>query len=787
MNSNQCSGFVGSTLRPLISLICITSTCLMVSPANAQSLALESGSTLQEIVVTAEKRESTVQKTPFSITAISGQQLEAEGLATIKDVAAETPGISIRSSGPGQTEYEMRGLPSSGGSSATVGLYLNDVPLSAPAASLNGKVTIDPDLFDLNRIEVLRGPQGTLYGSGSMGGTIKLVINEPVMNRFIATAQTIFSGTTGGGFNYGGSAMVNLPMVDDRVAARLVGTYKYTDGWIDRIVVNPFPIGPSGSCGFGSCTRGDVASAPVSQVTPRSNWERLSGGRGSLLFKPTDALSIDMLAMYQGITMGGFSEVDVPPGPDVLAHYQPFNIAEPYTDIIKLYSLTINYDLGFAQLTNATSKWLRDSIWTGDESEVMQSLLSGLYGFPPLLATAYSNADHSQQASEELRLTSNQDGEFQWVVGGFYSNFESIFSQYTVNPAYTAISTGGAAANPNGILYQAYQPYHIKQYAAFGDASYKFTDTVKATVGARWYKYNTELNYEQLGVYTENGNATPFTGSVKANDSGVNPKFNLAYIPNGDLTVYMEIARGFRPGGVNLPIPVPPCTTEPSESYQPDSIWNYEVGEKAKFLDGRMTINSDFYYIVWKNVQQLLTPPCAFPYTANAGTAISYGPELELSAKLTPNLTVDLNGTYTDAHLKDLAASAVGLTIGSTTKLTPGMPLENVPRYTINVSASYDFPVSDTYKVLARIDGTRVGSFYDISYYFQQLPAYTILNARVGLLGGRFVPYVFVDNLVNKHAEVTINTMSWAAPIPSLTRPAITTPRTIGIDLQYRF
>ena len=218
---------------------------------------------LQEIVVTAEKRESTVQKTPFSITAISGEQLIEQGMASVEDVAEQTPGISMKHFAAGQTEYEMRGLPSTGGSSATVGFYVNDVPLAGAAQSVNGKEMIDPDLFDLQRVEVLRGPQGTLYGAGSMGGTIRLITAPPEFNKLSGAVQTEGSYTEHGGFNRGVSGMINLPIMDDRLAVRLVGTSKFNDGWIDRVVVSPFPVGAGGACGFVTCTRGDVLSAPV--------------------------------------------------------------------------------------------------------------------------------------------------------------------------------------------------------------------------------------------------------------------------------------------------------------------------------------------------------------------------------------------------------------------------------------------------------------------------------------------------------------------------------------------
>ena len=267
---------------------------------------------LSEIVVTAEKRASTVQETPISMTALTGDALAQQGIVDLQGIIHDVPGISMRTAGPGQTELEMRGLSSSGGSSATVGYYLDDYPLTPPAAALNGKVVLDPDLFDLNRVEVLRGPQGTLYGAGSMGGTVKLVTNAPNLKEFEGEAEGIGSGTSGGGFNYTGNLMLNMPLIADTVALRLVGTDKYVDGWINRIVEDgdfPVPTGPACPGGWAHCTRGDVAAATPTAVVPRVNWERLQGGRAELLAQPNDALKIDVLAMYQRIRHGRLRRV----------------------------------------------------------------------------------------------------------------------------------------------------------------------------------------------------------------------------------------------------------------------------------------------------------------------------------------------------------------------------------------------------------------------------------------------------------------------------------------------
>src|SRR3984893_2009193 len=255
-------------LREYIGAVLIASSAVaFATSASAQSASTaDSAATLGEIVVTAQKRVSTVQDTPISITAVSGADIQDRGITDVSTLAAATPGVSLKSNGPGQTEIEMRGMTSSGGNSATVGFYLDDIPMTAPAGAQNGKVVIDPTLYDLNRIEVLRCPQGTLYGSGSMGGTVKLITNQPNLTESQGSVESILSGTDGGGFNHNDNFMVNIPIVNDQLALRVVGSEAYTSGWIDRIVANPFPL-PT----HGGASRGDVQAAPIQSRRTGSN------------------------------------------------------------------------------------------------------------------------------------------------------------------------------------------------------------------------------------------------------------------------------------------------------------------------------------------------------------------------------------------------------------------------------------------------------------------------------------------------------------------------------------
>jgi len=742
---------------------------------------------LQEVVVTAEKRASTVQDTPISMTALSGALMQQEGIANLGDVIQTVPGISVRTAGPGQVELEMRGLSSSGGSSPTVGFYLDDFPLSPPAAALNGKVVIDPDLYDLNRVEVLRGPQGTLYGSGSMGGTIKLVTNAPQLDQLSGAVEGIASGTVGGGFNRGGNLMFNAPLVHDTLALRVVLTDKFRDGWINRYVLgedfpvptNPGPCGPAWPAG---CTRGNVLAVTPQQVVPRVNWEHLQGGRASLLWQPNSDLKIDTTVMYQKINMGDYDEFDLPPGiPD--ARYQPFDQGEPIFDLFHLYGLTITDNLGFAQLTSASSYYERTESQNQDDSEALYSVV-GEFGasIPEFYDIPFNETDTTRVLSEEVRLASTTSGPFQWIGGLFYTDFESVFAEYNASVPLAFISTGGAAANPLGIIYQSHNPYHIKQYAIFGEGSYSFTDELKLTAGLRLYKFDSHANEETAGFGSASGNAAPTFNSYSQANSGANPKITLSYESNHDLTLYSTIARGFRPGGINQQIPASICAIS-TETYGPDSTWNYEIGEKARLFDNTVVINSDVYYIQWKEVQQIVNQPCGYPLTENAGDAHSYGPELEVSAALTHELSVTFSGALTHSDL-----TSVNTAISAADpSLVPGLPILNIPKYTETTSINYTRAVLDGYDFTGRLSNSLVGPETDIEYTYAQLPSYDLLGLRFGLVGDRLSAYLFGDNLADKRAELGINTTAFAWTIPSVERVVTNQPRTIGIDINYKF
>jgi outer membrane receptor protein involved in Fe transport len=737
-------------------------------PAAGGSAAADTVSgELGQIVVTAEKRRSTVQKTPISITALSGADLQAAGLTSMLAVAQQVPGLSFKTAGPGQTEFEMRGLTSTGGESPTVGFYLDETALTPPAMAQNGKVVIDPDLYDLNRIEVLRGPQGTLYGAGSMGGTVKLVTNAPDPSRFAANAELIGSGTEGGGFNHTVNAMLNAPL-GSRAALRLVVTDKHVSGWIARDVLDPFPLEIDNST-----QRGNVRAAPIVQQVKRSNWEDLKGGRATLLLQPTDRFSVKTGVVYQSIHQGGPNTIDVPPGDEV--HYQPFAVAEPFQDVFNLYTLDLKYDFDGFQVISATSNWTRRQVQTQDISEAMQFYIGGFLGPPArfpfstsaggLGAGSISEDDYSRQVSEELRVASTGHGPFEWLLGGYYASFRATSHVYSYYDGFTALfGTNNLADNHRAL--------GVDQYALFGEASYRLPNHLKATLGARYFTYHSNSATSVSGI---SANGTSATLYGLAANSGVTPKVNLAYIPNGDLTIYVNVAKGFRPGGPNSPIP-PPCTPAPTQ-FGPDNVWSYELGEKARLFDRRASLNGDVYYERWNDVQQQVSPGCGYKFTTNAGKAKAYGAEIEFAYDLTTGWLISQNLGYTHAT-NSTTVPAAGVVAGDR--------LLDVPQWTANTTLAYRRPLRDALALIARATNSYYGSVQDITFTRNTLPSYDLVGARAGVQSDRWTATLFVDNLTNKQAYLS-DTGALSANISILNRVATNQPRTYGLDLSVTF
>ena len=759
---------------------------------------------LGEVVVTSQKRTSTLQATPVSITAVSGDDLQDSGMTRFSTLAQSTPGVSLKSEGPGQTEIELRGMTSSGGNSPTVGFYLDDIPLTAPAGAQNGKVVIDPTLYDLSRVEVLRGPQGTLYGSGSMGGTVRLITNQPDTTAFGGSIQSTSSGTDGGGFNHSDNVMLNIPLVQDKMALRLVATEAHTSGWIDRVVAYPFPLVSSNGA-----IRGDAAAAPAEKQYPDSNAQQLNGFRATLLWKPTDRLSITPSFFFENSKQDGISAYDSVPGTQ--AHYQPFDIAEPLTDQIAIFSLTTNYSFDAFDVTSSTAYWHRRSRQTEDASEDFNNPDTGVtyaanYGLPnpgyygPAgsgVVYGHEN-DPSAQFSEELRFASKGDGRLNEVGGIFFSNYSATwnFNGTTENPsAYMDLGTFAPATTPH--WFDAKSPTRLVQYAAFGDMTYDITSQLKADIGVRFYHYDYRFSSVITGWGSALGAATPSaSGLITQTGNGANPKVNLSYAFGPSLMVYATAAKGSRPGGGNARYP----TTGPywsavfapynfpggqwPASYRPDSVWSYELGEKAKLFDRRLTVNASVYYEDWRNIQ-LEALPGDWALNINGNRARVYGGEIETRSVLGGGFELALSGSYTHAWVDP----------GLHWQLTPRNKLSDVAPVVGNAVLSYSRALNHVYSLKLQWENAYVGKRYSLAFPYGyslngtyiQLPAYDLTNMRVILQSSDgWDAALFVDNAFNKHAQLE-SLFQENLPSAAFNRIVTNQPRTIGVDLSYRF
>ena len=816
----------------------------------------EESTVIPEIVITATKRESTVQDTPMSVTAISAIDIANKGLTDFNSLAQTVPGIAMRTAGPGQTEFEMRGLNSSGGNTSVVGFYFDETALSSPASAQLGKIVIDPNLYDLNRVEILRGPQGTLYGASSMGGTVKLVPNAPQLGQFVATGETVVSETgSGGGTNFTQNGMVNLPL-GDKVAARIVGSSDSQSGWLNRYV---FADGAVPTDGLTGARPAGFYSAPLAETVTQANASSLDSARASLLWRPVDELSITPALMWQHTHQDGPNAVDVdgsPSHPQVPAnrgHFEIYDTPEPQDDVFTLGSLKIEWQTEHFLVTSATADWKRTTVVSqdGTEENAGPSGLGSLGTASPYDTSAggvgptgpgptgpgVQERDDTQQLSEELRLTSTDKGPFQWLVGYYYQRLKSEWSMWSINPQILAAGIGN--------IYVDYMPQTITQNALFGETSLEFAESWKATVGLRGYKYqynqsNTEwgdftpFGFANLlsGAPTLAGNTAPFDTTASGKATGVNPKFDLSWKMNPEVLWYATIARGFRMGGTDQPftgylttvsptscgapsslavilqcglqqklsatasapggyfapnVQFPNANAEGVPQFNSDSVWNYEVGEKGEFFDRQLMLNVDAYFERW-NDPQIATNIGGFGYTVNGADASILGAELEMWLKLPAGFAFSGNVGYADS--KFLSDSPItgylkGTAIPDTPKFTSSVTLHNVQQLTgalqLTSLLSYNYV------------GGRTNAPYgetitlnNMNELLVHLPSYGLANLRVGIKSDDWTVSLFANNLFNKETlldtQPQINLQSAA-----FTRYIVNQPRTIGLDLSYKF
>jgi outer membrane receptor protein involved in Fe transport len=793
---------------------------------------------LTEITVTATRRSTTVQTTPISITALTADQIASRGIVDVDSLVSSVPDIAVRNTGgPGEMEFEIRGLNSQGGNSSMVGMYLGEIPLSTAMGSQLGKNSMDPGLYDLQRVEVLSGPQGTLYGSSSMGGTIRLIPTAPQLNTYAASTQEVVSGTvSNGGINHQENGMVNLPL-GDTAAVRIVGSFIDDSGWVNRLVLADGTV-PVDTGVFPNVTRpSNFYSAPLQESLNGVNTTRIDSIRVSILWQPMENLTIEPMVMYQSIQQGAPPTVDVngnsthPQVPAVWAHYEVYDAPEPQTDSLSFGSLTMTYQLPFFSLTSATGFWHRNFDDLQDETEQVNSAI-GIPVYDPAgggIGPNYSSKgpgmleqDSSRQLSEEFRIASSAPGPFQWVAGYFYQNLKSEVQTSVLAPQATPI-LGGTALSDNIV------PEDLIQNAVYGNVSWRLSPHFEVTAGFRHYHYSLSETSTEHGLFTPlgaEGLDVPYNAANSTAASGTAPSFTLTYNIDPDHMVYARIGKGFRLGGVSTltgPIPVvaasntnplfasdvanecglqakilltttcnPKTLLQAPTTFSSDSLWSYELGEKSSFFDHRLIANLDAYLEDWYN-PQVATNLAGYGLTVNGGNARIKGVEGQLQALLPGGFDFSLNASYTDA--KFIESSAVS-------GFPAGTQIPDTPKVSGSAVLQWKHPLVDDLSLFGSLEEDYTGNKTDLPFgltatlqnmdqLLVHLPAYAISNFRFGVRGERnggdhWSAALFVNNFTNKHVLLDPQPQI-ALQTSAFERYVINQPLTAGIDVSYAF
>ena len=664
-----------------------------------------------EIIVTATKRDASLQDVPFSINAQTEQAIERANASTIEDLSRNVAGLTVQNLGPGQSQVSVRGVSAGQiardqpGVKEQVGVYLDE---SVVSLSL---FTPDLDLFDLNRVETLRGPQGTLFGSGSVGGTLRYITNQPTTDRVEGKVEGNVNLVDGDDFGGHLKGAVNLPL-SENLAMRAVGYYTRYAGFINAL------------------REGGGVSEDV------NSGERY-GGRFSLLWQPAEGLSITPRVVYQKVTTDGFNRQEVynlyanqftttRPQVTFEERQQYLLLDEAFEDEVKLFDLTMSYDGDTIGLTSVTSYTDRDILVSRDASALTGSVSADL-GFPDagiLLPSNLVDTTGVKQFTQEVRVNSAGDGPFQWLIGGYYANVKRDYTQRLPTPGYDAVTDatlgdGTSAAVANGFgpnsPYNADIPYDLSQLAIFGEVSYDFTERLTATVGGRYYAFDETRRFVSGGLFTNGDNDRDKTSST-----GFSPRLLLSYDVADGITLNAQASKGFRLGGVNDPLNLPLCdggvpngpdaeTFGGRPRYDDETLWNYEGGVKAQF--GGITFNAAGFYTKINNLQVTADAgSCSSRIVFNAD-AHTMGLEFELSASPVTGLDLGLSGSYVEAEFDSTLTRPNGTVIEG---IRDGNRLPSVPKFQMSANATYSFPIDPSSDTNAFVTASfqHVGSRY---------------------------------------------------------------------------
>lgn len=752
------------------------------SPINAPSLAV------QEIVVTANRREQSIQDVVGSIQALGGEDLDKRGVNGLDDYIKEVPGVGFQKTGNGGVRIGMRGISNvnAGNHSAysgvsTVGLYLNDVPMSG-----SGQLP-DLNLYDLNRVEALKGPQGTLYGEGAMGGAIKMILNAPSFDSYETKADLLVSHTAHGGWNKSVKAAWGGPVWTDKVALRLVGTLRETSGYIDDLFRNE----------------------------PDANSSRGWSLRGLAAFNFSDATSGELLILNDHFNLARFSNVN----PDLTPDKENQKLAllndqeeETFSKSnFRLFGFTLKHDFGPLELTSVSS-YLRNPTEQVFAFPLLQTTLRGgsvdlilaNQGLPVTGLTIASQEAVTNEPwhflvdqtgfTQELRMVSTGDERFDWIGGIFYRNRSSPYEStgYAYDQAVISDPTGGALslAEPfnftDGRAYTRDGDENFEQYAVYGEGAFEIFPSLELTAGLRYFTekitfYELFTTYNVLAaVFIGAGEGNEIETNTSARFSGFLPKVSLAWKISDEHMIYGLASRGFRSGLVNNQF----AFEVGKPIVNPDYLWNYEVGTKTSWFDSALTFNASAFLLDWTDFQsrksgQIMVGnvPQASIYVDNAGDAEVYGAEMALSWLPFEQLTLNTGLSYLHGELTRVEGGA---------DAAVGSKLPSQPQWSPTAGIAYQM------KLFGGIRGV-----IDVAYQFideqttilqgsiekDGLPIRSHQNVRAGIQfdSEAWGLTLFGDNLLNERPELGrtfYGSRRWTT---------VGQPLTMGVQIRTRF
>jgi outer membrane receptor protein involved in Fe transport len=743
------------------------------------------------IIVTAQKREEAILDIPQSVTVVSGETLERQSATSFQDYLNQVPGLSLQQSEPGVGRLVLRGV-NTGGVASTVSVYVDETPFGSSSGLVNGAILAgDFDTFDVARIEVLRGPQGTLYGASSLGGVLKFVTGAPQLGAFSARARGGVDFVDGGGMGYNVNGLVNAPL-GETAALRVSGSYRKRAGWVDAVAGEQSFLG--------------VPSLGEEEINEGESWS----GRASLLFEPSDRLSIRITGIAQNIESDGSNFVDVD------EDYEPLNADGEYSQSVfipgankleyRVINGTLDYDFGFASLISSTSYAKQDQTFRDDYTQLYGTFLNYIYGAinpgpgnglpDPITDDVFGvyqdQLTNLSKFTQELRLVSPESDTLEWLIGAYYTREKGLIDQYISS---LDLVTRQQMSQPDlRDLAVATASSRYREIAGFANATWHITDRFDITAGGRWSENKQSSTQTAVGspFLIAGGSATEPTARSKENvfTWSVSPRFELS-----DTTaVYARVAKGYRPGGPNI---LPPTAgPDVPRSYDADTITSYEIGLKSD-IGQTVSIDISAYHLKWKDIQ-LFAFIDNFGVNANGSGAESNGAEASLQFRPVSGLTLGLNGSIVDAELTANTDPFVGGFDGD--------KLPYVPKSSFSLTGDYEWSLSDDATAyfggtLAYVGkqrgnfeaGEPIGIDPDTGEFIFQftdqrrIPSYTTVDLRAGVQFGAFSVDAFVRNLTNADGVTSLNDFTDELTGDNLLRASFIQPRTFGITVGAEF